>query len=107
MYQYLVRTFADAGPSFSTIDTCTLAIVMLDFFDPPELGLPTGAIFAPRDIATFTDLGAMAIRVADECLSKVSQLNETGDSTGAVGFTSPMGWGSVGESCLAGVSSAV
>lgn len=70
---------------------------MLNFFDPIELGLQSWAIFSPRDVATFADAGVAAIRIADSCLSKFSQSNKTGDTVGDVGFTSQLGWASIGK----------
>ncbi|KAL8968618.1 MAG: hypothetical protein Q9197_004788, partial [Variospora fuerteventurae] len=71
--------------------------VMLDFFDPRDLGLESWATFSPRDIATFADVAAVALRVANSCLSKYSPSTVTGDSITPVGFTSDLGFGSVGE----------
>lgn len=74
-----------------------MAIVMLNFFDPKELGLQSWAVFAPRDVASFANAGATALRVANECLDKFSQSNETGEAASTLGFTSAMGYGSIGE----------
>lgn len=65
---------------------------MLNYFDPKELGLRTGATFSPRDVATFKDLGVAFLRTANECLSKFK--NHSIEDR--VGFISGMGWSSTG-----------
>ncbi|KAL8928487.1 MAG: hypothetical protein Q9208_001721 [Pyrenodesmia sp. 3 TL-2023] len=70
-----------------------MAIVMLGSFDPKDLGLPSWAVFAPRDVASFGNVGTLALRVANECLSEFAQSNETGDAASTLGFTSAMGYG--------------
>ncbi|KAL8758816.1 MAG: hypothetical protein Q9184_003811 [Pyrenodesmia sp. 2 TL-2023] len=81
-----------------------MAIVMLDYFDPEELGLQSWAVFSPRDVASFVNVGNTALRVANECLDKFSQSNETGEAASTtLGFTSAMGYGSVGMSGAIGV----
>ncbi|KAI4189067.1 MAG: hypothetical protein L6R41_001735, partial [Letrouitia leprolyta] len=79
-------------------ETCTLAIVMLNYFDPKELGLRTGATFSPRDVATFKDLGVAFLRTANECLSKFK--NHSIEDR--VGFISGMGWSSTGMTASVG-----
>lgn len=73
---------------------------MLNYFDPKELGLRSGTMFSPRDVASFNDVGYSAIRVANECLSKISQRNGTGGMTEALRFRSDMGWASQGKSIM-------
>lgn len=72
---------------------------MLDFFDPRDLGLESWTTFSPRDIATFADVAAVALRVANACLSKYSPTPSTvtGDNIMPVGFRSDLGFGSAGE----------
>ncbi len=81
-------------------ETCTLAIVMLSYFDPKELGLPSGAVFSPRDVSSFNDVGYSAVTVANDCLSRVLQRNRTGGMTGSLGFRSATGWASQGKSSM-------
>lgn len=81
-------------------ETCTLAIVMLNYFDPKELGLPPGAIFSPRDVSSFNDIGYSAFSVAKECLSKGVQRNRIDGMNETLGFRSALGWASQGESSV-------
>ncbi|KAL8907830.1 MAG: hypothetical protein Q9207_001153 [Kuettlingeria erythrocarpa] len=80
-----------------------MAIVMLSSFDPKELGLESSAVFAPRDVASFGNVGASALRVANECLDKFSPFNNTGKAASTLGFTSAMGYASTGMSGAIGV----
>jgi len=73
---------------------------MLNYFDPRELGLPSGAIFAPRDVSSFNDVGYSALTVANDCLSRVVQRNRTGGMAESLGFRSDTGWASQGKSSL-------
>ncbi len=77
-----------------------MAIVMLSSFDPQELGLQSSAVFSPRDIASFGNVGASALRVANECLDKFSPFNNTGVARSTLGFASAMGFASTGERAI-------
>jgi len=77
-----------------------MAIVMLNYFDPRELGLQSGATFSPRDVSSLYDVGYSALSVANDCLSKVGQRNRTGGTSETVGFRSDMGWASQGKSSM-------
>lgn len=71
---------------------------MLNHFDPRELGLPSGAVFFPRDVSSFNDVGYSALTVANDCLSRVVQRNRTDGMTESLGFRSDTGWASQGKS---------
>lgn len=86
----------------SAEESCSLAIVMLNYFDPRELGLPPRAIFSSRDVTSFNDVGWSALSVANECLSKYATPNETTDR---LSFTSQLGWASLGAFILIAVRS--
>ncbi len=73
---------------------------MLSYFDPKELGLPSGAVFSPRDVSSFNDVRYSAVTVANDCLSRVLQRNRTGGMTGSLGFRSATGWASQGKSSM-------
>lgn len=76
-----------------------MVIAMLSIFDPRDLGLASEATFSPRDVATFAGVGTKAIKIADACLSRYSSspFKMTGDSAIPVGFTSDLGFASLGE----------
>jgi len=73
---------------------------MLNYFDPRELGLPSGAVFFPRDVSSFNDVGYSALTVANDCLSRVVQRNRTDGMTEGLGFRSDTGWASQGKSSM-------